>query len=72
MKKCGYYRGYCTRDEKCDRTPVLWADGAAWAKVHHEAEECWFRAGSLGEWNRKIHILRRRRDWAIGNPYGRG
>lgn len=72
MKRCGYVRGYCRGEGQCHLTPGPWPTPQDWERLRMSARECTMLTESAEVWQRRIHALRRRRDWQIGNPYARG
>ena len=71
MKKCGYAKGYCDSPVPCDLEIEGWGEAVAWRKLRELAKACDHYLPRAPEFRSMSRIPRRRRDWRVGNPYGK-
>ena len=71
MKKCGYAKGYCDSPGPCDFEIEGWGEVVAWRRLGKLARACEYYIPRASEPRIIAQMQRRRRDWRVGNPYGK-
>ena len=71
MKRCGYAAGVCTSPCECNMVSECFLDANGWTRMRGLARICPYFVEEGVSSSVRLRGLRRRRDWRVGNPYGR-
>ena len=71
MKRCGYANGYCSSDDSCPVKRSIWPSAEEWETLWEFAITCEHFTWQKGHSLQRPKFRSRRRDWKVGNPYGK-